>query len=215
MSEATRPMARAGGGDDAGPAGGAGAGSAGGAADGSPPPAHGITRLTADGLADRAGALADLLVDTVAGGASLGFLTSFDRRAATSWWSARCGEVAAGALIVWAAEGSDGLTGTISLAPVDIPNGRHRADIRKLMVHPTARGRGLARALMATAEAAAARAGITLLMLDTVAGTPAEHLYLSSGWTRYGTVPDFAADPAGALEECSFFYKRVVPSSPT
>jgi GNAT superfamily N-acetyltransferase len=91
------------------------------------------------------------------------------------------------------------------------PNGRHRADILKLMVHPTARGQGLARSLLTTAERAAADDGVTLLILDAETGTPAERLYLTAGWTHYGTVPAYATDPAGTLKDCSFFYKRLVP----
>ena len=103
--------------------------------------------------------------------------------------------------------------GTVSLALESRPNGRHRAEVVKLMVHPSARGRGLARALLATAEAAAAAAGADLLLLDTETDSSAEHLYRSAGWTRYGVVPGYAADPHGTLRDCSFFYKRPAPAA--
>jgi hypothetical protein len=45
--------------------------------------------------------------------------------------------------------------------------------------------------------------------LDTETGSVAEDLYLTAGWTRYGIVPDYAADPAGVPRDCSFFYKRL------
>jgi ribosomal protein S18 acetylase RimI-like enzyme len=117
--------------------------------------------------------------------------------------------VADGSLTVWVAHGPDGITGTVSLALERKPNGRHRAEIVKLMVHREARGQGLARALLTTAEQAAARAGATLLLLDTETDSAAERLYRTAGWTRYGIVPDYAADPDGSLQDCSFYYKRL------
>ena len=46
-------------------------------------------------------------------------------------------------------------------------------------------------------------------VLDTETGSAADHLYRSAGWTRYGIVPGYASDPAGALRDCSFYYKRL------
>lgn len=169
-----------------------------------------ITRLSADDLLDHIEGLAALLVDVVAGGASLGFLTPFGQGAAAAWWRTRQAAMADGSLIVWVAAGPGGVTGTVSLAPESKPNGRHRAEIVKLMVRHEARGRGLARALLATAEDAAVRTGATLLLLDTATGSAADHLYRATGWTQYGIVPGYAADPAGTLEDCSFYYKRVL-----
>ncbi|GII33768.1 GNAT family N-acetyltransferase [Planotetraspora mira] len=171
---------------------------------------HTITRLSADDFDRSVKSLADLLMDVVAGGASLGFILPFDQDAAAAWWRTRRPAVSEGSLIVWAAHGPDGVAGTISLALEPKPNGRHRAEIVKLMVHREARGRGLARELLATAEQAASQAGATLLLLDTVTGSPADHLYHSAGWTRFGVVPDYATSPGGVLEDCSFFYKQLL-----
>ncbi|GAA2474335.1 GNAT family N-acetyltransferase [Streptomyces thermolineatus] len=174
---------------------------------------HTITRLSADEFRAGVEGLAGVLADTVAGGSSVGFLSPFDRDAAAAWWRTRQPAVDDGSLVVWAAHGpggvADGITGTVGLALEPKPNGRHRAEIVKLMVHRDARGRGLGRALLATAEQAAARAGAGLLLLDTETGSTAERLYLASGWTRYGVVPGYATDPAGALRDCSFFYKQL------
>ncbi|MEU0566938.1 GNAT family N-acetyltransferase [Nonomuraea sp. NPDC005983] len=170
---------------------------------------HTIDRLSADAFSDSVDDLADLLAHTVEGGASLGFLSPFDQASAVVWWHAQAPAVAGGDLAVWACRGTARIDATISLALVRKPNGRHRAEIVKLMVRRDARGQGLARALLATAEQAALDAGVTLLLLDTEAGSPAEHLYLADGWTRYGIVPGYAADPGGVLQDCSFFYKRL------
>ncbi|MGW3209381.1 N-acetyltransferase family protein [Streptomyces sp. NPDC001135] len=158
----------------------------------------------------RAGELAELLADTVAGGASVGFLAPLTHAEAAAWWRERAEATAAGRLAVWAAlDDGDRPAGTVSLAHPDKPNSRHRAELVKLMVHRRARGQGLGRRLLATAEAAAAAAGITLLHLDTETGSPAEHLYRSAGWTEAGTVPDYAVSPAGELRPTTLYYKRL------
>ncbi|MYS77387.1 GNAT family N-acetyltransferase, partial [Streptomyces sp. SID5926] len=67
----------------------------------------------------------------------------------------RAAAVAAGQLAVWVAREGERVTGTVSLALPDKPNSRHRAELAKLMVSREARGRGLGRRLLATAEEAA------------------------------------------------------------
>ena len=47
------------------------------------------------------------------------------------------------------------------------------------------------------------------LLLDTREASSAESLYRSSGWTAFGTVPDYACDPDRTLAGCVFFYKRL------
>ncbi|MEW9528261.1 N-acetyltransferase family protein [Microbispora sp. NPDC049125] len=174
---------------------------------------HTITRLSADDFGSNVTGLADLLADAVADGSSLGFLHPFGRDDAAAWWRARQPAVSDGSLTVWVARAPGVVTGpvigTVSLALEGKPNGRHRAEILKLMVHRDARGKGLGRALLTTAEQAAGRAGATLLLLDTVTGSAADRLYHAGGWTRYGVVPGYAAAPDGPLEDCSFYYKQL------
>lgn len=174
-----------------------------------------LIRLSATGVLDRLDALADLMVDTVDGGASIGFLGPLDHAEATAWWKGRAAAVAAGTLAIWAAHVGDRTVGTVSLAFPDKPNSRHRAELVKLMVHRDARGQGLGRALLRTAEESAAAAGVTLLHLDTETDSPAEHLYTRAGWTRAGVIPDYAADPAGVLRPTTLYYKQLGASPPT
>lgn len=166
-------------------------------------------RLDAGQLLERAEGLAGLLVETVRDGASVGFLASLDHAEATAWWRERAAAVAAGELAVWAAEDGGRVVGTVGLAFPAKPNSRHRAEIVKLMVSPRARGRGRGRRLLAVAERAAGAAGITLLHLDTETGSPAEHLYRATGWTRAGEIPDYAANPHGDLRGTTLYYKRI------
>ncbi|MEV6048362.1 GNAT family N-acetyltransferase [Streptomyces xanthochromogenes] len=174
-----------------------------------------ITRLTGNDFQSCVNALAALLLDAIDDDASLGFLAPVDQDTATRWWHSRRDAVDCGDLMVWAARGpDDAITGTVSLALERKANGRHRAEITKLIVHRAARGNGLARALLATAEHAAAGAAITLLLLDTQTASPAEGLYNNTGWTRYGIVPQYAADPDGILRNGSFYYKNLAERSP-
>ncbi|WTX00244.1 GNAT family N-acetyltransferase [Streptomycetaceae bacterium NBC_01309] len=173
-----------------------------------------MRRLSGDDFENAVPALGALLADTVGGGASLGFRAPFTPADAAAWWRGQAAAVRSGALVVWTASdvdhadtGTGRALGTVCLAFNSWANGAHRADVVKLMVHRDARGQGLGRALLATAEAFAAESGITLLMLDTESDSPADHMYAAAGWTRYGVVPAYAADPDGVPRDCTFFYK--------
>ncbi len=168
-----------------------------------------VTRLDGAQLLELVEDLADLLVDTVTDGASVGFLGPLDRTAAMAWWKDRAAAVAAGRLAVWAASEDGRTVGTVSLAFADKPNSRHRAELVKLMVHRDARGQGLGRTLLTTAEEAASGAGVTLLHLDTETDSLAERLYGSAGWSRAGVIPDYAAAPDGVLRPTTIYYKHV------
>ncbi|MFF5476198.1 GNAT family N-acetyltransferase [Streptomyces sp. NPDC012935] len=168
-----------------------------------------VTRLDEGQLLGRAGDLADLLVDTVDDGASVGFLAPLDRAAAEAWWQERAVAVGAGRLAVWVACRGARVVGTVSLAFADKPNSGHRAELVKLMVHREARGQGLGRRLLSIAEAAAIGAGVTLLHLDTETDSLAERLYASAGWSRAGVIPDYAASPAGVLRPTTIYFKHV------
>lgn len=77
-------------------------------------------------------------------------------------------------------------------------HGRDTAEIKRMYVVPAARGRGLARALLAELERAAAAAGCRRIVLETGEQQPeAVSLYASSG---YAPVPPFGryADADGA-----------------
>ncbi|MEW2567407.1 GNAT family N-acetyltransferase [Streptomyces sp. NPDC047070] len=166
-------------------------------------------RLTAHQLLSAVDELAELLTDTVDGGASIGFLAPLDRATAVDWWRGRADALTSGSLAVWAAYLDGRIVGTVSLVLADKPNSRHRAEVAKLMVHREARGSGLGRSLLATAERAAAEAGLTLLHLDTETDSPAESLYRSAGWTRSGVIPDYARTPTGELRPTTIYYKYV------
>jgi ribosomal protein S18 acetylase RimI-like enzyme len=76
----------------------------------------------------------------------------------------------------------------------------------KLMVHRAHRRRGIARSLMNMALDLALRSSRTLLLLDVRTGDPAEGLYRSLGFVKFGEVPRYARDPEGGLAASSFYY---------
>ncbi|WP_406425752.1 GNAT family N-acetyltransferase [Streptomyces sp. NBC_01589] len=168
-----------------------------------------IVSVSGPELITYADELAALLVETVGGGASVGFLAPLDRGAAAAWWRGRAAAVDAGGQRVWIARDGERVAGTIGLNLTSLPNARHRAEVTKVMVRPSMRGRGLGRSLLAAAEGAAAETGLTLLVLDTETGSPAERLYRSAGWTECGSIPDYAGDPSGALKPTTIYYKVI------
>ena len=66
------------------------------------------------------------------------------------------------------------LAGTVALAFASPQNQQHRAEVVKLLVHPGGRRSGLARRLMLRLEHEAAKAGRSLLVLDTRGGDRAD-----------------------------------------
>lgn len=152
-------------------------------------------------------ALAEILADCVAGGASVGFMSPFPVETATAWWDGVLESERAGRTVLFGAWLGDDLVGTVQLGLDTPPNQPHRADLKKLLVHRRARERGVARALMGAAEAEARRRGLTLLVLDTVTGSPAERLYAGLGWNRVGTIPNYALWPDGRLCDTTVFWK--------
>lgn len=152
--------------------------------------------------------LAALLQSCVQGGASIGFLATLDDRGAQEYWQGLAANLGP-ELRCWLAINEAGIVGSIQLAPCGKSNGRHRAEIQKLMVHPQARGQGLAARLMQVAEDAAQADGRTLLVLDTDAGSHAARLYPRWGWQHAGDIPDYAASPDGSLHATRYFFKQL------
>jgi len=151
--------------------------------------------------------LADVLVDCVHGGASVGFLAPLSVKQAREWWTAA---LTSRDTLTWAARADDGaVLGCVRLQLGTPANGRHRAEVSKLLVHRRARGAGIATTLMGHAEAEAARRRRTLLLLDTQTGSPAERLYARHGWSVVGIIDDYAALPDGRLAATTIMTKRL------
>ena len=154
-------------------------------------------------------ALADLLVDSVDDGASVGFMHPLEKAKAVAFWRCVADGVAAGERALLIAEDESGIVGTVHLMLALPENQPHRADVTKMLVHPRARRRGLGAALMNAAEEMARDCGRTLLVLDTVTGSDAERLYARLGWIRVGEIPEFALLSRGGLWGTTVFYKKL------
>jgi len=154
-----------------------------------------------------------VLTDSVDGGASVGFLPPLDPAEAARYWQGVETAIENGARLLWVArEANGGITGTVQLDLETRPNGRHRAEVMKLMVLGLHRRRGIGRALMRAAEEEAGRLGRTTLVLDTRAGDPSEQLYRSMGWTQAGVIPRYARSAGGALDATAFYWKLLDPA---
>ncbi len=154
--------------------------------------------------------LADVLIDCVAGGASVSFMWPLPRERAVAFWRAVADGVERGERALLIAEDSAGrIDGTVQLVLAQPDNQPHRADVAKMLVHRRARRRGVAQQLMAAADAVAREEGKTVLVLDTVTGGDAERLYARAGWQRVGDVPDYALMPDGSLCGTTFYYKHL------
>ena len=105
------------------------------------------------------------------------------------------------------------IVGTVQLDLAMPPNQPHRAEVKKLLVHPDARRRGIARLLMNAVEQHTRDAGRTLLTLDTVTGGAAEPLYLSVGYSTTGVIPHYALNfDSSQVESTTVMYKVLLPA---
>lgn len=168
-----------------------------------------VRRLDAREIRAELDGLASVLADCVVGGAGVGYLAPFSHEEARRVYEEYAGEVERGRRVLLAAFSDERLVGTVQVVFAPHPNQPHRADIARMLVHRSARRRGIGRLLMEHAEREARAEGRTLLVLDTVTGDDAERLYERLGWTRVGVIPDYALSPDGRPCSTTFFWKSI------
>lgn len=158
--------------------------------------------------------LGEVLHAAVHGGAGVSFVVPFSHDEARAFWREKVLPAArARTRRVLLARQGPRIVGTVQLELALPPNQRHRAEVAKLLVHPRARRRGIARSLMQALDSVARSEGRTLLTLDTVTGSNAERLYLSLGYVAVGVVPGYArASLTPALEAATIMYKQLSPA---
>jgi ribosomal protein S18 acetylase RimI-like enzyme len=167
-----------------------------------------INVLDAHATAAAAGELADVLTDCVAGGASVNFMLPYGRSDAVIFFNKVAASVARGENILLAARIGGRIVGTVQLGLDTPPNQPHRGEIKKLLVHRAARGKGIGAALMDHIEAIAREQGRTLLVLDT-ASDDARRLYERGGWQKLGNIPDYAMWPSGGFCDTTIYWKKL------
>ncbi|MBI4172906.1 MAG: GNAT family N-acetyltransferase [Actinobacteria bacterium] len=168
-----------------------------------------IRRLGVADVHAQLDALAGVLADCVAGGASVSYLAPFSHEDARSAFEAVAAEVEQGRRLLLAAFADGDLVGTVQVILALPPNQPHRAEIAKLLVHRSARRRGIAQLLMERAEAEARAQGKSLLVLDAVTGDDAARLYERLGWTTVGVIPGYALYPDGRPCDTTVFWKAL------
>lgn len=169
-----------------------------------------VQRIDADGLdpatVDR---LADILHACVEAGASVGFVPPFSVADARRYWRDVRDALTPGGRVLLVARRDGRLVGTAQVVLMMPANGRHRADVGKVLVHPAARRSGLGRALMAEVEQVAREYGRTLLVLDTVRNSAGERLYRALGYQAAGVIPGYALSTRGTLEDTRVMFKAL------
>lgn len=157
-----------------------------------------LVTLDADAIAARLPQLSALLHACVHDGASIGFILPFDSCDSDAFWTDNVRPaVARGTRLLLVCEFDGAIAGAVQLYWDTPPNQAHRAELRKLLVHPAFRRRGLARQLMQAVEEQARALPRQLLTLDTRTHDHAEPLYLSLGYKTAGMIPGYALAPEG------------------
>jgi DNA-binding SARP family transcriptional activator/predicted GNAT family acetyltransferase len=154
-------------------------------------------------------ALVDLLRETVDGGASLGFLPPLTHRDARRYWLSLGPELRGGSRLLFAATVGDRLAGSGQLALPRWPNGRHRAEVQKVMVAGSLRGCGIGRRLMQTMHDTARERGRSLLLLNTRRGDRAERFYRGLGYRDAGMIPGYSVGPEGESYDNLLLYRSL------
>ena len=168
-----------------------------------------VRRLGEDEVRSHVDGLAAVLADCVAGGASVSYMAPFSHEDACGAFDAWAVEAERGDRLILAAFADGDLVGTVQVILALPPNQPHRADIAKLLVHRSARRRGIAQQLMEQAEAEARKEGRTLLVLDAVTDGDAARLYARLGWNTVGVIPGYALYPDGRPCDTTYFYKAL------
>lgn len=149
--------------------------------------------------------LSELLIQVVDDGASVGFLPPLELLDAMTYWE----DVLTPEVILFVAKRNNRIVGSIQLHLCAKQNGIHRAEIVKLLTHPSYRRNGIGRLLMKAAEERAIKEGKSLLVLDTREGDPSNHLYTSLGYIPAGKIPNYAKSTNGELHATIFYYKTI------
>ena len=127
-------------------------------------------------------------------GGAVGWVTVPDRAESDRWLAERVAEVAAGRSRVALASAGGLLAGVGRWSWYASPAVAVNADVRQVMVHPEARGQGLARALVAALVDDAGEHGVETLTLDVRGNNHAAMaLYETFGFQVAGRFPDFVA----------------------
>ncbi|HEX4368200.1 MAG TPA: GNAT family N-acetyltransferase [Rhodopila sp.] len=172
-------------------------------------PVNGVEKLDIAAATSAESRLAAILVACVEAGASVSFLPPLSREKAKAFWHRIANDTGAGKRVLLAVWRDGTMVGTGMLDLATPENQPHRAEIKKILVHPAARRSGLGHQIMQGLEQCAITAGRTLLTLDTRANDAGEALYRAEGWQEAGRIPGYALSADGTPHTTLFFWKRL------
>lgn len=153
--------------------------------------------------------LAELLLDTLHSGASVGYQRTISQQEAESVFSCFRNELEKGERLIWIARDEQGVAGSVSLQLPVQPEARNRANIKLLLVHRRARRTGVGKKLLAELEKTACQYHRGLLSLETPAGSAAEAFYRAQGYRCLGEIPDFLCSAEGYYQSAAIYFKRL------
>lgn len=159
-------------------------------------------------------ALADLLVETVAGNGSVGFMHPLDLEQARAFWDGALEEAARGQRIILCARRDGRLLGSATLVLVSAPSQPHRAELTKVMTACAARGAGIGTALVQALEQAARGRGRRLITLDASLVDGPSAFYRRLGYRSAGDIPGYAYKPLGGLAATRVLWKLLDARGP-
>ena len=160
-------------------------------------------------------ALAALLVETVAGNGSVGFMHPLDPLQARAFWEEALQAAARGERIILCAHRDGQLLGTGTLVLVPAPSQPHRAELTKVMTTHAARGAGVGAALVAALEQAGRARRRRLVTLDASLVDGAASFYRRLGYHSAGDIPEYAYKPLGGLAATRVLWKLLDTRGPS
>jgi len=138
---------------------------------------------------------------------ALGALDTMGRGALERWYREVVASLDAAARILLVGEQEGEMVAMGQLALSGATNADHRAEVQRVGVASSMRGRGIGRRLMEAVEQAALESGLTLLWLTTHDGTDACAFYEAIGYTKLGVMPEYSRRPDGTLWPGAFYFK--------
>jgi GNAT superfamily N-acetyltransferase len=140
--------------------------------------------------------LVNLLIETVAGGAALGFLPPVEPADARHYWLSLTPDLWAESRLLIGAFCDGRIIGSGQLVLPSLPNARHRVELQKLFLSRAFRGHEVGQRLMVALHDAARRHGRWLVLLH--ARRPvADRFYRPLGYQEVGVVPGYSLGTSG------------------
>jgi ribosomal protein S18 acetylase RimI-like enzyme len=170
-----------------------------------------LALFDAEDIARHIEGLSELVHASVHAGASIGFILPHAKTESAAFWRDKVlPAVRDGTRLLLVAWADRRIAGSVQLDCDTPANQPHRAEIRKLLVHPAFRRQGIARQLMAEIELHALRLQRSLITLDTRTGDNAEPLYRSLGYQTSGIIPGYCRDTiTERLDATTIMYKNL------